>query len=87
MTRAARADGDDGVRSWSANIPAECAGVFVRSGDIVFGDADGMAVIPREHEAAMLTKAREKAQGEGRTRVELRQGRLLGKVYSNYGVL
>jgi regulator of RNase E activity RraA len=69
------------------DIPVECGGVAVRSGDMVFGDADGVVVIPREHEAAVIAKAREKAQGEDRTRAELRQGRLLGQVYEKYGVL
>jgi len=75
------------ARMMERDIPVECAGVAVRSGDIVFGDADGVVVIPREHEAAVLAKAREKAEGEDRTRVELRQGRLLGQVYGKYGVL
>jgi 4-hydroxy-4-methyl-2-oxoglutarate aldolase len=75
------------ARMMERDIPVECAGVVVRSADIVFGDADGVVVIPREHEAAVLTLARDKAQGEGRTRVELRQGQLLGQVYSKYGVL
>ncbi len=34
-------------RMMERDIPVECAGVRVRSGDIVFGDADGVVVIPR----------------------------------------
>jgi regulator of RNase E activity RraA len=75
------------ARMMERDIPVECGGVAVRSGDIVFGDADGVVVIPREHEAAVIAKAKEKALGEDRTRVELRQGRLLGQVYDKYGVL
>jgi 4-hydroxy-4-methyl-2-oxoglutarate aldolase len=75
------------ARMMERDIPVECGGVAVRSGDIVFGDADGVVVIPREHEAAVIAKAKEKAQGEDRTRVELRQGRLLSQVYEKYGVL
>jgi regulator of RNase E activity RraA len=75
------------ARMMARDIPVECAGVAVRSGDVVFGDADGVVVIPQEHEAAVIAKAREKAQGEDRTRVELRQGLLLGQVYGKYGVL
>jgi regulator of RNase E activity RraA len=75
------------ARMMELDIPVECGGVAVRSGDIVFGDADGVVVIPREHEAAVIAKAKEKALGEDRTRVELRQGRLLGQVYDKYGVL
>jgi regulator of RNase E activity RraA len=29
------------------DVPIECAGVSVQSGDLVFGDADGVVVIPR----------------------------------------
>jgi len=75
------------ARMMERDIPVECGGVAVRSGDIVFGDADGVVVIPQEHEAAVIAKAKEKAQGEDLTRVELRQGRLLGQVYEKYGVL
>jgi len=75
------------ARMMERDTAVECAGVVVRSGDIVFGDADGVVVIPREHEAAVRAKANEKAQGEDRTRVELRQGRSLGQVYSKYRVL
>lgn len=75
------------ARMMERDVPVECGGVAVRSGDIVFGDADGVVVIPREHEAAVIAKAQEKAQGEDRTRVELRQGRLLAQVYDKYRVL
>jgi 4-hydroxy-4-methyl-2-oxoglutarate aldolase len=75
------------ARMMERDVPVECAGVAVRSGDIVFGDADGVVVVPLEHAAAVIAKAKEKAQGEDRTRVELRQGRLLGQVYAKYGVL
>src|SRR4249920_3762930 len=75
------------ARMMERDIPVECGGVAVRSGDIVFGDADGVVVIPQQHEAAVIAKAKEKAQGEDRTRVELRQGRMLGQVYEKYGVL
>jgi 4-hydroxy-4-methyl-2-oxoglutarate aldolase len=75
------------ARMMERDIPVECAGIAVRSGDIVFGDADGVVVIPREHEADVIAKAREKAQGEDHTRGELRKGRLLRQVYDKYGVL
>jgi 4-hydroxy-4-methyl-2-oxoglutarate aldolase len=75
------------ARMMERDVPVECAGVAVRSGDIVFGDADGVVVVPLEHAAAVIAKAKEKAQGEDRTRVELRQGQLLGQVYAKYGVL
>ena len=68
-------------------MPVECAGVRVVSGDIVFGDADGVVVIPQDRAAEVLERARKKVTGENNTRAELEQGSLLGEVYRKYGVL
>lgn len=64
-----------------------CAGVTVRSGDIVFGDIDGVVVIPQAIEAAVLEQAVHKATSETATRSELLQGVKLQQVYEKYGVL
>ena len=69
------------------DIPIECAGVRVMSGDIVFGDADGVVVIPIDRAEAVIAKALEKAQGENTTRDELRQGQLLAEVFARHGIL
>ena len=65
----------------------ECGGVRVRSGDIVFGDVDGVVVIPHEHASGIIDRARNKARSEKHTRDELKQGRFLREVYEKYGVL
>jgi regulator of RNase E activity RraA len=75
------------ARMVERDTPVECAGVRVRTGDIVFGDADGVVVIPQEHAEDVLERARRKVAGENRTREELAQGRLLAEVYKEYGVL
>jgi regulator of RNase E activity RraA len=41
------------------NIPVTCAGVRVNPGDIVTGDEDGVAVVPRAHAADVLKKAQD----------------------------
>jgi 4-hydroxy-4-methyl-2-oxoglutarate aldolase len=69
------------------DTPVECAGVRVVTGDIVFGDADGVVVIPQDRAAEVLERAHKKLTGENHTRAELEQGRLLGEVYRKYGVL
>lgn len=69
------------------DTPVECAGVRVRTGDIVFGDADGVVVIPIERAGEVLQLAHKKATGENHTRAELEQGTLLGDVYEKYGIL
>jgi regulator of RNase E activity RraA len=53
----------------------------------VFGDYDGVVVIPKAVEDDVLERAFRKATSENHTRGELLQGRLLGEVYEKYGVL
>jgi 4-hydroxy-4-methyl-2-oxoglutarate aldolase len=67
--------------------PVVCAGVRVSTGDIVFGDVDGVVAIPKSISDRVFERALDKATRESRTRDELRQGRLLSEVYAKYGVL
>ena len=69
------------------DVTIQCGGVEVKSGDLVFGDYDGIVVIPNSVEDEVLQRAFEKATSENHTRDELLQGRLLGEVYEKYGVL
>lgn len=69
------------------DVPVECAGVKVATGDLIFGDADGVVVIPRAIEAAVLAAAFEKLKGEKNTLADLRAGQKLGDVFAKYGVL
>jgi regulator of RNase E activity RraA len=75
------------ARMMERDIPVDCAGVRVRSGDIVFGDADGVVVIPSERAEEVIAKALDKAKGEDTTREELRQGKLLAEVFARHGIL
>lgn len=74
-------------RMMERDIPVQCGGVQIRSGDIVFGDVDGVVAIPQERAAEVIAKAQEKALGEDRTRDELREGKLLGEVFRKFGIL
>lgn len=69
------------------DVPVECGGVAVRSGDLVFGDADGVVVIPREVEGEILRAAFEKVAGEDRTRAALERGEKLADVFARHGIL
>ena len=75
------------ARMVERDITVECGGVTVHPGDIVFGDADGVVVIPRQHEADVLARAAAKVAGENHTRDALRQGELLGDVFRRFGIL
>jgi 4-hydroxy-4-methyl-2-oxoglutarate aldolase len=69
------------------DVPIECGGVTVNPGDLVFGDADGVLVVPQPIVKHTLKLALEKVAGEDRTREELQQGALLADVFKKYGVL
>ena len=53
----------------------------------MFGDADGMIVIPREVQDETIAKALEKVSAENVTREELAKGAKLKDIYDKYGVL
>lgn len=46
------------------NVPVSCGGVVVRPGDIVFGDVDGVVVIPKEHVDRVVLRALEISRDE-----------------------
>ncbi len=69
------------------NVPLECGGVLVNPGEIVFGDIDGVVVIPRAVESQVVEKALEKVGAENKTREELKKGAHLRDVYQKYHVL
>ncbi len=69
------------------DIPIDCAGVRIESGDLIFGDADGVVVVPRKVEEQVLARALEKVSSENTTREELLRGAKLKDVFDRYGVL
>lgn len=69
------------------DCPIECGGVKVRPGDVIFGDFDGIVVIPIEILSDVVNEAAEKVESENATRDMLQQGHLLRDVYDKYGVL
>lgn len=75
------------ARMTERDVAVECGGVAVCSGDIVFGDIDGVVIIPQDHATKVIERAKQKITSENHTRDELRQGRLLAEVYEKYGVL
>lgn len=69
------------------DVPVICGGVKVSPGDLVFGDADGIVVVPQAVEAEVLRIAFDKINGEHNSMRELRAGAYLRDVYARYGVL
>ncbi len=65
----------------------DCAGVRIAPGDLVFGDVDGVVVVPRRLEEEALARAFRKVTGENTTRDELAKGAKLRDVFERHGVL
>lgn len=59
----------------------------VRPGDIVFGDIDGVLVIPREHEAEVIHAALEKARGENLVRKAIQDGMSATEAFAKFGIM
>ncbi|WP_431213412.1 hypothetical protein ACQ86N_00235 [Puia sp. P3] len=56
-------------------------------GDLVFGDIDGVVVIPRQHENEVTIRALEKARGEKLVRKEIEAGMSSTMAFKKYGIL
>ena len=69
------------------DVPIPCGDVIVNPNEIVFGDIDGIIVIPQDVEDEVISEALEKVSGENNTRRELLEGKSLSEVYEKYGVL
>lgn len=65
----------------------QVGGVPVASGDIVFGDIDGVCVVPRTMEVEVFTLALEKARGEKTVRQALEAGMTAKAAFERYGIL
>jgi len=69
------------------NLPVECGEVIVHPGDFVFGDYDGIVVVPKAMVREVLALAADKVRREDCSRSELLAGAYLRDVYKRYGVL
>ena len=68
-------------------IPIEIEGVRINPGDIVFGDVDGVLVIPREAEEEAFTKAIEKARGEKVVQKAIEDGMSACEAFATFGIM
>ncbi len=69
------------------DVAVEVAGARVAPGDLVFGDADGVVVVPRAIEDQVVAAALAKVAGENATREALARGEKLADVFKRHGIL
>lgn len=66
--------GKDRVQVDGVQVPVTIGQARISPNDLLRGDADGVVVIPREHEARVLDAAEEIASAEDRIRTAVRDG-------------
>lgn len=67
--------------------PIEMGGVKIDPGDIVFGDVDGVCIIPQRVERDVFTAALEKARGENQVRAALEAGMSTVEAFESFGIM
>ncbi len=80
---------DSRVRTSVQNfrITIEIEGTVVSPGDIIFGDLDGVVVVPKKHEKQVIEAALDKASKENLVRQEIEAGMSSSEAFKRYGVL
>ncbi len=80
---------DSGVRTKVVDYrcPIEVGQVTIQPGDLVFGDLDGVLVIPRAVEQEVVERAAEKARGEKTVRGAIDAGMSSTQAFAQYGIL
>src|SRR5690606_6004083 len=80
---------DAGARSSVVDfdVPIEIGHVRVHPGDLIVGDDDGVIVVPKELEGAVLESALAKVKTENRVRIEIENGMSATEAFERFGVL
>ncbi|WP_242132524.1 RraA family protein [Aestuariivivens marinum] len=68
-------------------VPIEFNGVRINPGDIVYGDRDGVLIIPQEIEKEAFTGAIEKARGEKLVQKALEEGMSTVDAFEKFGIM
>ena len=68
-------------------IPIEIGAVRINPGDILYGDIDGVCVVPRAVEEEVFMKALEKARGEKLVRKAIENGMSGVEAFEKYGIM
>jgi regulator of RNase E activity RraA len=68
-------------------VPLEIGQVRIDPGDIVFGDLDGVCVIPRQAEEETFRAALEKARGEKLVKEAIEEGLSAVEAFTRFGIM
>lgn len=68
-------------------LPVGIEGVRVRPGDVLFGDIDGVCVVPTEAVEDVVSKSIEKVRGERLVKKAIEEGSTAAEAFAKYGVM
>ena len=68
-------------------IAVEIGGMRVEPGSLIFGDVDGVSVVPREAEEDVIQNALEKARGEKLVAKAIHEGMSAVEAFKQYGIM
>jgi regulator of RNase E activity RraA len=68
-------------------IEIEIEGVAIHPGDIVYGDIDGVCIIPQQIERDVIHRALEKVNGEKTVQKAIEQGMSACEAFEKYGIM
>lgn len=80
---------DSSIRTYvfEYRCPIEIGQVTIHDGDLVFGDIDGVLIIPKEVKDEVIEKALEKAAGEKLVRKAIEGGMTATAAFEKFGIL
>jgi regulator of RNase E activity RraA len=68
-------------------VPLEIGQVRIEPGDLVFGDVDGVLIVPAGAVDEAIHRASEKVRGEHQVRTALESGMSTSEAFATYGVM
>jgi 4-hydroxy-4-methyl-2-oxoglutarate aldolase len=75
------------TRVTALDVPLAFGQRTIQPGDIVFADADGVVIVPREAEEQVVRRALQRVKEETTVREELRAGSTIREVWDRYHIL
>jgi regulator of RNase E activity RraA len=81
---------DQGVRGRVVDFRCEIGfdnGSRVRPGDLIFGDREGVLVVPRETESEIIRAAIDKVRGENTVRQAIESGMSAREAFDKFGIM
>lgn len=68
-------------------VPIEIGGVRIQPGDIIYGDLDGVVVVPKDLEEMIFTQALEKGRAEKKVLAAIMQGMSTVDAFATFGIM